>query len=63
MPELCEHCGAPMKDWSATHCSEKCVLSDIQFSMTLRESSDFDALLSKMRKENRFDRKLLEELK
>lgn len=63
MAETCENCSCPMRDWSATHCSEECLLESIQFSKTMREDSNFDSLISKMRKENRFDSKLLDELK
>jgi len=59
MAETCENCGRPMKDWSATHCSEDCLLESIQHSKTLMEQSKLDNLISRMRKENRFDSKLL----
>ncbi|MDE1862264.1 MAG: hypothetical protein KGI33_05060 [Thaumarchaeota archaeon] len=32
MAETCERCGAPMRDWSATHCSEDCIFKDIRQS-------------------------------
>lgn len=63
MPETCEYCGNPMKDWSATHCSEICLMSSIKNSKTLHEGSVFDKLLSKMKQENHFDRKLLDDSK
>ena len=63
MAETCENCGKPMEDWSATHCSEHCLLESVQFSKTLFANSDFDDIINKMRRQNRFDSKLLDDLK
>lgn len=50
MIETCENCGKPMEDWGATHCSEYCLLSSIKHSITMEGSSDFDKLISQMKK-------------
>jgi len=63
MTETCENCGKPMEDWTATHCSESCLLSSIQFSKTLHDGSNFDTLIAKMRKDNRFDSNILDDVK
>ena len=63
VPEYCDNCGKPMEDWSATHCSEECLLFSIKDSTSYHNNSNIDELVSKMRKNNRFDIRLLDELR
>ncbi|MDE1829724.1 MAG: hypothetical protein KGI25_05330 [Thaumarchaeota archaeon] len=58
-----ENCGAPMEDWSATHCSEECLLDDIRHSESYFDDSNIDELITKMKKANHFDIRLLNKLR
>lgn len=52
-----------MEDWSATHCSEACLLYDIRHSESYHDHSNIDELLAKMKTQNRFDIRMLNDLK